>query len=390
MFHENTSLANRLAGLLRESIDDDLALIEAVDLLASTHGDEVYDEFFYVLTRKRFGAETAAQHWKCIIPHMTSIITPHYQRQGLLPAILHYMQREVDIMSDPRFLEADYIKNIQRSSITDGLTGLYNQTFFKASLSKMIQQARRHDIPSFAIVLFDLDHFKHYNDACGHLAGDHALRKVADIIQQNIRESDIAVRYGGEEFALLLPQATRVYAANVAQPIRQAIESEMFPGQERLPSENLTISGGIAEYPLDADDVDALIEFADAELYKAKARRNCIYPAGEDRRNSFRSPVRSLVEFSPPADGSFRSGISFDINEFGMALGCDIPLMVGTVVNLRFYRPFWNSDFLLNGTVRQVRQHGDLNFIGIEFNRTFLGNDNSLVSVFSHHNMKSP
>lgn len=290
------------------------------------------------------------------------------------------------MMSDPRFIEADYVANIPCSSISDGLTSLYNQTFFKISLAKMVRQASRHDLPPFAVVLFDLDHFKHYNDSCGHLAGDQALRRVAAIILENIRESDVAARYGGEEFALLLPHATRVYAANVAQRIRRAIEAEVFPGQEHLPSGNLTVSDGVAEYPLDAEDADVLIEIADTELYKAKTRRNCIYPTGDDRRCSFRRPVRSLVEFSACSDGSFRSGMSLDVSEFGMALGCDMPLNIGSIINLRFYRPFWNGDFLQKGTVRQARKAGELNFIGVEFDRTFSGVNAGQISPFDHNN----
>jgi len=388
MFHENTPLAQRLAGILRTLTTDGWAMINSVDSLALNHGNDVYDEFFYVLTRKRFGAEAALQHWKNIVSHVTSVITPRYHHQGFLPAVLHYMQREGNIMSDPRLLEADFIRNIQRSSITDGLTALYNQTFFKINLSKMIYQARRHDVPPFAIVLFDLDHFKHYNDSCGHLAGDLALKRVAEIILQNIRESDIAARYGGEEFALLLPKATRVYAATVAQRIRRAVEAELFPGQKLLPSGNLTISGGFAECPLDAEDADALIESADAELYKAKARRNCISPTDNDRRSCFRRPVRSLVEFSPYPDDGYRPGISLDVSEFGMAVGCDMSFAVGSAIHLRVNRPFWNNDVTLSGMVRQANKLGDMNFIGVEFEHSIVGDVAAHLSPFDRHKNK--
>ncbi len=382
MYHENTPLANSLASLLHISSDDDWSLIDSVKSLATDHGDEVYDEFFYVLTHMRFGVETARHHWNSIIQHVASVITPRYHNQGFLPTVLHYMHRMTGTMNDPRFLEADYIGNIQRSSITDGLTALYNQTFFKITLEKMIQQSRRHSMPPFAVVLFDLDHFKEFNDSCGHLKGDHVLKRVAHIIQHNIREGDIAVRYGGEEFALLLPQATRVYATNIAQRIRRAIEAEVFTGQEHLSSGNLTISGGVAEFPLDAGSTNALIECADAELYKAKSRRNCVYPAGDDRRLCFRRQVRSLVEFAQCQESSYRSCISLDVSEFGMALGCDMPFNIGEPVNLRFCRPFWNSDFILNGTVRQTRKFGDLNFIGVEFDNVLLDGKTGQLAPF--------
>lgn len=369
MQNGNENLAYQMAGILRISGENDSEIIDAVESLASIHGGDAYNEFFYVLTSKRFNAEAAVLHWKSIVSHVSSVISPSYRHQGLLPTALHYMQRKADIIFDPRLLEADYIENIQRSSITDGLTGLYNQTFFKISLLKIIQQSRRHEVAPFSVVIFDLDHFKHYNDSRGHLAGDQVLKRVAEIILQNIRESDVAVRYGGEEFALLLPQATRIYATVVAQRIRQAIEAERFFGQEQLPSGNLTISGGVAEFPHDAEDTDALIEFADAELYKAKARRNCIYPIGKDRRSSFRHPVRSLVEFSPDQERRIRPGLSFDVSESGMAMGCDKLLLVGSPVDVLLNRPFWKNACLLNGTVRQVRKLGDLFLLELNLSR---------------------
>ena len=389
MHHENGSLAHRITEILRTSVADDREMLDAIESLASENGEDTYDEFFYVLTGKRFGAGTAVKHWRKIILHVYTVIRPSYCHEGFLPSVLHYMQREADILVNPRFIEADYIANIQRSSITDGLTGLYNQTFFKISLSKLINQASHHTVPPFAVILFDLDHFKQYNDTSGHLAGDHALKRVANILLENLRESDIASRYGGEEFALLMPHSSRVLASNVAQRIRLAIEAEIFPGQERLSSANLTISGGIAEYPHDAENAEALIEIADAELYKAKIRRNCIYPSEENRRVSTRRPLRSLVKLSPDKDGDPRTGISLDVSEFGMALGCDNPLLVGSSVDLHFNQPFWNCNCLLNGTVRQARKLGDMNFIGIEFDQTFFGNiDGPLSYLDDHHHRK--
>jgi len=380
MCHENSQLANLVSGILRTPAADDRAMIDYVESLTSLHGSDVYDEFFYVLTGKRFGAETAIKHWNKIISHVASVVRPRYRHQGFLPAVLHYIRWETNIMSNPRFLEADYITNIQRSSVTDGLTGLYNQTFFKSSLAKIISQSRHHAVSPFAVVFFDLDHFKHYNDTSGHLAGDRALKRVADILLENLRESDIASRYGGEEFALLMPQTSRVLAFNVAQRIRQAVEAEMFPGQEHLPSGNLTISGGIAEYPQDAEDSGTLIEVADTELYKAKIMRNCIYPDEENRRSSIRRPLRSLVKLSSHKESLPRSGISLDVSEFGIALGYDKLISVGSPVYLHFNRPFWNQDCLLNGTVCQLRKLGELNFIGVGFEQFFFGFDSGSSS----------
>jgi diguanylate cyclase (GGDEF)-like protein len=378
MFQEKKYLSHTITSMLRSSTEDDWALIEGMEFLAATHGNVVYDEFFFVLTQTRFGPEKAFSHWNNVISHVSSVITTQYIHQGLLPTIIHYLQKKTGVISDPRFLESNYIDNIQRSSITDGLTGLYNQTFFKNTLSKLISQLRRHGGPPLSVVLFDLDHFKHYNDTLGHLAGDHALKNTATIINKSLRDSDIAARYGGEEFALLLPQTSRTMAQKVANRIRQAIEKASFQGQELTPSKNLTISGGVAELSKGVDNVEALIEAADRELYKAKSRRNCICPNVDDRRRGIRRSVRSLVECAPNGEPAFRPALSVDISEVGMALGCDWKLVVDSPVRIKFKRPYWKDDIDLNAIVRQTKKVGDLNFVGMEFDGGFSGD----LSIF--------
>ena len=382
MHQNNISLSHRLELLLHSHAGNDTALIDSINVLAAIHGNDVYDEFFHVMTFKRFGVDSAALHWENIYNIVNTAQHSSHRRKEFLPTILHYLLYDAKAMNNPRFLEADCINNIQRSSVSDGLTGLFNQTFFKISLEKMVQQAIRKSVPPFAVVLFDLDHFKLYNDSCGHLAGDKVLRRVAEIIRENLRESDIASRYGGEEFALLLPQATQDSALNVAQRIRKSIENEVFTGQELLPTGNLTISGGVSEFSSEAQDPERIINLADAELYKAKGRRNSIYPANEDRRSSFRRPIKSLVEFSPISGNSFKSCISIDISKYGIAFGCDTSLEIESTIDLRFNRPFWSGDCHLCGTVRQSRRSGELNFIGVEFEKVLTGPNDSSQSSF--------
>ena len=380
MFQANTFLAHSITSMLRSSTGDDWALIDGIDSLAGNHGNAVYDEFFYVLTQTRFGPEKAFSHWNNVISHVGSVITSQYMHQGLLPTVLHYLQKETCVISDPRFFESDYIDKIRRSSITDGLTGLYNQTFFKNSLAKLIGQSRRHAGQPLSVVLFDLDHFKQYNDTFGHLAGDHAIKSTAVIINESLRECDIAARYGGEEFALLLPQTSKVMAQRVANRIRLAIEKFSFQTQEFNPPGNLTISGGVAEFSTATEDIEALIEEADRELYKAKMRRNCICPNDDDRRRGFRRPVRSLVECAAFGETVYRPALSVNISEVGMALGCDWWPAVGTTVRLKFKKPYWTGNLDLTATVRLSKKIGELNFVGMEFDGGFSSDLNNFRS----------
>jgi len=128
--------------------------------------------------------------------------------------------------------------------------------------------------------MLDLDHFKRVNDQYGHMAGDAALKTVAQIITRIARSCDKAVRYGGEDFAVILPQTSRKEALAVAERIRKAMEkrSVTHDGDRAV---HITLSAGVITYPVDARDRTDLVRRADQALYLAKCTRNCVvaYPA---------------------------------------------------------------------------------------------------------------
>ncbi len=155
------------------------------------------------------------------------------------------------------------------SAIKDGLTGLYNQTYFKNFLELEVKRSTRQKYPT-ALIMIDLDDFKYYNDTLGHLAGDRIIREVARIIKKTVREIDLPARYGGEEFAVALPYADKKSAFNIAKRIQKAIQSYDFPDETVSPLGKITVSMGIALCPSSAVTTEELIEKADSMLYKAK------------------------------------------------------------------------------------------------------------------------
>jgi diguanylate cyclase (GGDEF)-like protein len=161
----------------------------------------------------------------------------------------------------------------------DELTGLGNRRHFQNALEREIQRARRYR-RQLSLALFDVDHFKQYNDACGHPAGDRALATLGRILRESLREVDIVARYGGEEFALILPETAPGAGTSpfpFLERLRQRVATEVFPGEESLPSGKLTISGGVACFPDDAETPDDLVQAADRALYVSKGRgRNSI------------------------------------------------------------------------------------------------------------------
>jgi diguanylate cyclase (GGDEF)-like protein len=167
------------------------------------------------------------------------------------------------------------------SADMDGLTQTFNKRYMEQTLEDMIYRAAcatydrrsRGDqgvATGLSIVLFDIDHFKHYNDTNGHLAGDKLLFELARCVQQNTRKDDILGRFGGEEFLLILPGATLTQAAAAAENLRTAIASHPFPHSEKQPLGAMSVSGGVAQYPNHGMDAATLLQAADAALYEAK------------------------------------------------------------------------------------------------------------------------
>jgi len=164
-----------------------------------------------------------------------------------------------------RLREREGQTELERLSVTDALTGLYNRRHLMGTLANEVQRSRRLR-RTFSVLMADVDHFKRFNDTGGHLAGDAALVKVAEILRKATRGVDSVARYGGEEFLVMLIEAPLATAAIVAERIRARVASEPFEGGK------VTVSVGIAEYPSHGDTPEELIASADAAMYQAKSQ----------------------------------------------------------------------------------------------------------------------
>ncbi len=152
--------------------------------------------------------------------------------------------------------------------MNDGLTGLYNRAWLNDMLPKMVESAKRAEAP-LSLVMIDLDHFKRFNDTHGHLAGDDALRAAAGVINAALRPSDFAVRYGGEEMLVILPETSEKLATMVADRLCQRLRQAVIFDDMRQPMPQLTGSFGVACLS-DAMDEQQLVAAADSALYRAK------------------------------------------------------------------------------------------------------------------------
>lgn len=163
----------------------------------------------------------------------------------------------------------EYLTSAKEEAITDALTGLYNKKHFFERALEDAQKALSYNFP-LSVFMFDIDHFKKYNDQNGHVEGDVLLKGLSKLLKENTRSTDTIARYGGEEFIVLLPNTEKNNAVLYAEKIRKAIESCPFPHREKQPLGYVSISGGVATFPLDGKSIDSIVKNADKALYESK------------------------------------------------------------------------------------------------------------------------
>lgn len=162
-----------------------------------------------------------------------------------------------------------YLKIIKEEASTDSLTGLYNRRYLFETAKEISQKAIAHHSP-VSVFIFDIDHFKRYNDINGHAEGDRLLVELCRLLKENSRSSDVVARFGGEEFIVLMPDTDKDSALRYAEKIRKLIEEFPFNHREKQPSGYVSISGGVAAFPFDGNSLSAVIRRSDEALYESK------------------------------------------------------------------------------------------------------------------------
>ncbi len=221
------------------------------------------------------------EKWKHL-PIRSFVFLPFLVQERVIGFLCSFSSRE-DFMDEEKFSNLQIFCNqisiglqksllyekVQKLSITDGLTKLFSHRYFKQRLEEEIVLATRYS-SELSLLILDIDHFKHYNDNFGHVAGDHVLMEMAKILQKVSDVTHLAARYGGEEMVLVAAETSKDQAMELAEKLRRAVESHAFPvGKETT---QVTISVGVATFPEDTSTMLDLISKADQALYAAKSR----------------------------------------------------------------------------------------------------------------------
>ncbi len=230
------------------------------------------------------------------LPTTGSFLCVPMQHREKLYGVLNFTSPKKDAFSDDaiQFMtalsnqaamaiaNAQLFKETLDLSVTDELTKLANRRQMKTALQMEFDRARRFS-NDLSVIMIDIDHFKRYNDANGHLLGDQVLTGVARVLENNTRKVDTVARFGGEEFVIILPGQDKATASSVAEKLRKAVAQNVFPRMASQPNGYLSITAGVSCYPKDGDQPQALVDMADLALYVAKrAGRNRVVEFEKD------------------------------------------------------------------------------------------------------------
>ncbi len=249
---------------------------------------QAHAEVLYHLTRMRFGAEDARCYWEEILRHHEGLTLALGRDVGLRVAVCDYFMNLHPKMRDPIIVEVQVLLQKEQGALVDELTGLYNRRYFNDAIVREVERFKRFG-QRFSLIMLDVDHFKRFNDTYGHLAGDDALQAVSGVLRDTARTFDHVVRYGGEEFALILPHTDASQAIAAAERLRGAVAARAVQvGDKAVP---VAVSLGVATFPEDAINARELVSRADEALYEAKRTRNRACSYSEKNRQFPRAPL---------------------------------------------------------------------------------------------------
>ncbi len=365
MGDRNESVDRIVQSLAEDAHNED----EIASKVTETMEAELCRDLLKVLTHLDFEAKEAQTHWMSILKHKVLMSKKLGRKIGLRVAMLDYFSRIDRKIKNPKIIELDLYDRLAASVVTDELTQLYNKRFFKEVLHREVERAKRYGL-DLSVLLMDLDDFKNCNDRFGHLFGDKVLASLAEIFRDNLREVDVACRYGGEEFAVVLPETSGPATLAAAERVRDRVEQTKFYSESADTDFSITISGGVSNLGLEAETPDDLIRKADVALYRAKSDgKNRIYLYYKEKRRFVRVNAKCDVSYRILAEEEKRKSATTNIGGGGLLFECGELIPKGSTLELSVQLPGAGHPIEALGRVVRVRKKADQRYdVGLFFN----------------------
>jgi diguanylate cyclase (GGDEF)-like protein len=332
---EAAQLKEQLLQLLTEDTRNTERLLGRLDAISKESGIGAYAALILILTQLAFDEADARAHWDGIVAHRHALSLALGRDTGLRVAVLDYFMNVNRRLVSPTLIDVAMEEAPTRPD-ADPLTGLAGDRAFRVALQGELRRARRYG-HAVGIAIFDLDRFGEINARVDRLVADRLLREAAMLLGNKIRDIDLAARPGEDELAVLLPQTDRNGAFLVADRFRREIETHFRKRDAGGKPADLTVSGGVAAYPEDGLDAEALIARAASALYQAKGSgRNAVLVHSPERRRFLRFDLetrRCEIEVLTPGDAG--EGRVRNLSRNGLLFASPEPIEVGEDVEIR-------------------------------------------------------
>ena len=344
--------------LYRNDVDVEHLIADLHDL-EEREGPVVYVELLYLLSHMRFSTDEAREHWEGVIRHRLELEEAVGYTMALSVALVSYFVKVSPKLINPKVIELKVFEETRASAYKDDLTGLFNFRFLQEYLGWEVKRCKRHG-GEFSIAMGDIDNFKDHNDRFGHEVGNETLRALAKGLREGGREEDVAIRYGGEEFVLIMPETSKEDAGLVADKICKTVAEIELSASD--PTRGVTISFGVASYPTDAVTPDDLLRCADRAMYIAKARgKNQAQLYDANRRAHRRVHVEVKGELRALKDRTLQF-LTLDISERGLRFNVEESLPLDSIVEFVLSLPDHSQDIKAYGRVLRVDESEDGNY----------------------------
>jgi len=378
------SIRDQLLGYFEQFADDDTRLIEELHGLIAKEGKEVYTFIFQILTNLDLHPDKAEKHWQKIIIHCKDLSAAMGREVNLRTVVCDYFCSINKSLYNPKIIEIHLFEKAAKSSTFDNLTGLLNRNAFDETLKREISRAKRY-ASSLTLLFLDLDDFKNINDTMGHLAGDKVLKKVSQIIMNEKRSEDIAARYGGEEITILMPETSKADGWLIGERIRKIVEETAIVYEEK--SIKMTLSGGLASFPIDAGDGLTLLKNADKAMYRAKSfGKNNISFFSMDKRKNVRVEYSTSIEIQELGihEKPVVTATTKSLSIGGILLASHDPFDIGTKIQINIVLNSADPLLIIGTVVRSEEMEPGNHEISV----AFLDSDKMLKNEISSYLIK--